>query len=681
MEMCVQGFDVNVEEAALLLGLGAQPVAAADGEASEGEGQLLGGVGGAVVSPEALRALAEGFESASGQVMIPAMGEGADADKLLRDEMLDAYDSPEARQIIKGVFVAVLAELCGQVDEVIAALRPYIDAVLKPNIDRTVMSMLKLNPAIEALIEAFEEKKGGESEANELLSLISGIIACSIPEALKESTSERDTVEEATFKATLLACIEDSIKSILEEDGTATENVRDDIKELFRLAKEINSDSNKSFFAKVAAVTEGRCNSKFMDTLLTKLSSEGRLHGMSTEDILAKIITIMGSRLPLQEGFKDMMENNPDFVQEVLKNLAKEGKKRGGSAGGNAVDLLHKAIVKAVDAGCAKQLDSLILQLEEAAAGGKQLDDEDVKTMLKQAAGLAKYMGRTEVTDNLQAILNDPAAIHAIRNDSLARDVLRKILVMRKMAANDETKRAKLLKLEQGGYGSDDDDSGSMRDFLNATDALTRGPGSAARLKKSKSMVQKSKSMIVTAKDIPMNAFMAMKGAASEKHDEKWLRNFLSESVVEEVPWECSKALIILKDGFQAIIPREAAKSILLGEASYTLIDDHGVEFYLSAEDKKRRERGEDNHDDSQHQSDPGSETAAKKTVTIGDVLKSDDHYQRATAKLAQKGIDEVSFYLKHSIEFLLNSVMHNLRAWTPNCACRHLNQSDDWVL
>ena len=75
---------------------------------------------------------------------------------------------------------------------------------------------------------------------------------------------------------------------------------------------------------------------------------------------------------------------------------------------------------------------------------------------------------------------------------------------------------------------------------------------SISRLRKSKSMVKKSKSVIATAKDIPMNAFMAMKSTADEK-DENWLRNFLSESVIEDVPWECSKALILLKEGFQVI--------------------------------------------------------------------------------------------------------------------------------
>ncbi|QQP57514.1 Uncharacterized protein FKW44_002530, partial [Caligus rogercresseyi] len=68
-----------------------------------------------------------------------------------------------------------------------------------------------------------------------------------------------------------------------------------------------------------------------------------------------------------------------------------------------------------------------------------------------------------------------------------------------------------------------------------------------------------------------------------------WLTNFLSESIVEDVPWECSKALVMLKEGYQAIIPREASRSILLGMASYTLIDDKGIEFFLSPEDQKKR--------------------------------------------------------------------------------------------
>ena len=68
-----------------------------------------------------------------------------------------------------------------------------------------------------------------------------------------------------------------------------------------------------------------------------------------------------------------------------------------------------------------------------------------------------------------------------------------------------------------------------------------------------------------------MNAFMALKNTDQEK-DVKWIQNFLSESLVEDIPWECSKALIILKEGYQAIIPREASRSILLGKFTDRII-------------------------------------------------------------------------------------------------------------
>ena len=215
--------------------------------------------------------------------------------------------------------------------------------------------------------------------------------------------------------------------------------------------------------------------------------------------------------------------------------------------------------------------------------------DQGLRSMLEQAIGLAKYMGKNQVVDSLFELLGDPIRLEAIRDDPVIKDVLNKILVMQNLTAKDTRKRQKLEKLQryQNNSSDDEDEDSSLRELIKICDALTRPPHQG-NLRKSKSMVKKSKSMIMTAKDIPMNAFMAMKNTAHEK-DEKWLQNFLSKSIVEEIPWECSKALIILKEGYQAIIPREASRSILLGEASYTLIDDSGVEFYLSPKDKLNR--------------------------------------------------------------------------------------------
>ena len=77
-----------------------------------------------------------------------------------------------------------------------------------------------------------------------------------------------------------------------------------------------------------------------------------------------------------------------------------------------------------------------------------------------------------------------------------------------------------------------------------------------------------------------------------------------------------------------------------MGESSYTLIDDNGVEFYLSDRDKRRREKGEDPRETNAEESDAGaksSTTAKKKTVSIGSVLSEDEQYQKAAAQLASR--------------------------------------------
>ena len=81
-EMCVQGFDINAEDAMLLLGLSSSSSSVKAEDAEDAiEAVLFGGVGGAVVSPEALRALAEGFEAVAATNVIPAMCAGQDADQ------------------------------------------------------------------------------------------------------------------------------------------------------------------------------------------------------------------------------------------------------------------------------------------------------------------------------------------------------------------------------------------------------------------------------------------------------------------------------------------------------------------------------------------------------------------------------------------------------------------------
>ena len=72
------------------------------------------------------------------------------------------------------------------------------------------------------------------------------------------------------------------------------------------------------------------------------------------------------------------------------------------------------------------------------------------------------------------------------------RDILRKILTMKKISGNDEGRRQKLTALEAYN-NSDEETSSGLGEFVDISDALTRSPRNSAKLRKCKSMVKKSK--------------------------------------------------------------------------------------------------------------------------------------------------------------------------------------------
>ena len=539
-EFCVQGFDINQEEMLLLLGASRAPMNVTD---------ILSGAGGSMVGADALKALAMGFKAQNSKNVIAVFGdkdEEKNVEKILEDEMLDCYDTPPVRQIIKSVFIAVFAEICENIDEVVKMMDSYINGNLSNNIHKTIMSRMKLNPAIEALKNFFQEKNPSDPKEYDIMNLISGIISCSIPGALKECCENADDVEERKLKATLLSCIEDSIRSILQEEGVVPKGLIEDIKELIQLAKDLEFEGNQSFFAKVAAVTEGRCNSQFMNTLLRNFSEKASLpnFGFDLGELLNRLIQILAPRLHLQRAFHIMSHNRPNIVRDVLNTL--KGDVRD-IEGFTAIDILHHAIAKVMNRYCQEELDAISQQLAQDPHGCLSHGD-GLAALLEQAVGLATYMHQTETAAILAELLQNPQKLTAIKDDPVILEVLKKLFCMRQLAERDAEKRDKVARLQR--FGSGDWQDVLLQELWDQCDALTKPPATNNKLKKSKSMVKKSRSMIMSAKDIPMNAFLAMKTSASEK-DGSWLQNFLSESVVEEIPWECSKALIILKEGYQ----------------------------------------------------------------------------------------------------------------------------------
>ena len=383
VEFCVQGFDINQEEMQLLCGSSTAPVNMED---------ILSGAGGSSVAGEALKALAVGFKAQKSKDVVAIVGEGPeedlDVERILEDEGLDCLDSPGVRQIIKSVFIAVFAEICDNIEDVISTMDDYMCGNLSDNLESTLMSKMKLNPAIEALKKFFQEKNPNDPVEFDIMNLISGIISCSIPGALKECCEGTEDVEERKLKATLLDCIEESIRNILQEDGINPKGLIEDIKELIQLAKDLEFEGNQSFFSKVAAVTEGRCNSKFMNTLLKNFKEKSGLpnFGFDMTDLLNRLIQILSPRLALQQGFHIMSNARPELLKDVLDVIKSDAKDYEGLS---AIDILHSAISQVIDRyGLEEWQDLLAFVRSEP----NWQEDRGLHGLIQQAAGLATFM-------------------------------------------------------------------------------------------------------------------------------------------------------------------------------------------------------------------------------------------------------------------------------------------------
>jgi hypothetical protein len=99
---------------------------------------------------------------------------------------------------------------------------------------------------------------------------------------------------------------------------------------------------------------------------------------------------------------------------------------------------------------------------------------QDIRAMLEEAIGLARFMHKDDVMDSLNDLLADPIRLEVIRDDPVIMDVLNKILVMRKLSEGDSRRKKKLERLRGYQNSDDEDDDTSLREMIRLCDALTR---------------------------------------------------------------------------------------------------------------------------------------------------------------------------------------------------------------
>ncbi|XP_025423037.1 obscurin isoform X4 [Sipha flava] len=232
----------------------------------------------------------------------------------------------------------------------------------------------------------------------------------------------------------------------------------------------------------------------------------------------------------LRSAFEHIAEENIELLKEVkLKiNMEKVHSEK------EAIEALQWAIVNVINKNSEISVNQML----------KDSKSEQFNRLLSDAVGLAKALGMKEVAAVLMDVLDDRRSADILASDKITIEILRRLTVMRKLAER-------------------------RPEFSKTLNGMSADPIEARMDPKLRELVRESGVLLLppetnveTSFDVPVELFSPGNSLAME--------DFMVKSRKMGI-------LLIIKNGLQAVVPREAARSVLTGQVAYSVLDEKGI--------------------------------------------------------------------------------------------------------
>lgn len=232
----------------------------------------------------------------------------------------------------------------------------------------------------------------------------------------------------------------------------------------------------------------------------------------------------------LRSAFEHIAEENIELLKEVKYkiNMEKVHSEK------EAIEALQWAIVNVINKNSEITVNQML----------KDNTSEQFNRLLSDAVGLAKALGLKEVVAVLMDVLDDRRSADILASDKITIEILRRLTVMRKLAER-------------------------RPEFSETLKGMSADPIEARMDPKLRELVRESAVLLLppetnveTSFDVPIELFSPGNSLAME--------DFIVKSRKMGI-------LLIIKNGLQAVVPREAARSVLTGQVSYTVLDEKGI--------------------------------------------------------------------------------------------------------
>ena len=357
------------------------------------------------------------------------------------------------------------------------------------------------------------------------------------------------TTVKTAISAAVLALANEKIKAKVE---TRQDIVLSSISEAFNVLlrqKSMNIDQSVNDVLQILLIPRNRsllCRGVLRDLAEANYNKveilKSALMNCSLKDemVLEKLFQVLeeehGNDL-IGSAFRTVSKGDPELLSRVLHKVSQEVS--GVETEKEAADTVHKAIVQAVG-------ESSELRVKEL------LSDEGVKVreMLLQAVGLARALGMTSTATSLLAVLSDEKSTRVLAGDKVTLDILKRLTVMRKLAEE-------------------------RPQYKSALGDLCCDPEIARSDPVLRTLVRESAALMIVPEEGPLQSSIDVPTSLLHAENSLAIEEFLMRRSHRP-----SSIFMILKQGFQCVVPREAARSVLTGEVAYTVLDEDGIHHF-----------------------------------------------------------------------------------------------------
>lgn len=263
-------------------------------------------------------------------------------------------------------------------------------------------------------------------------------------------------------------------------------------------------------------------------------------------EIVQNICVALDQEADMIETVRTLSENEPKLLYRIITNLKKD--LDGLQDDKSTMAALKRSVIAAVKESAVNEINSL---LAEATNAPDSREHRELNLLLMETAAMATALGLNDMCIALTAALGRADAAKVLLRDDNVMEMVQRVVVMKKIASNDSQLKQSMLTLHTHPFEARKDPN--IRMLLRRSGVCTIDP--------------LDKINIADSHEVPISLF------CSDNH-------LAMEDFLIRHETKARGAFLIMKEGLQAVVPRESSRDVLTGKCAYTVLDEHGIRHF-----------------------------------------------------------------------------------------------------